>query len=162
MNIFILRHGDANTSTKVMDDFKRPISDVGVKESEYIAKMLSVFGIMFDRVFSSPLTRAKQTAEIAIKSQKVRIVEVNELKPEGNVEQIAKILSEQKENSTILLVGHSPLLVDLICYITGSVHGSVSLKTGGIAKIKTSSLRPRLSGNLEWLLTPKVIRKISK
>ena len=162
MNIFILRHGDANAGTKVMDDFKRPISDVGVKESEYIAKMLSVFEITFDCVFSSPLTRAKQTAEIAIKSQKVRIVEVNELKPEGNVEQIAKILSEQKENSTILLVGHSPLLVDLIGYVTGSASGSVSLKTGGVAKIKTSSLRPRLSGNLEWLLTPKVIRKISK
>jgi hypothetical protein len=36
------------------------------------------------------------------------------------------------------------------------------LKTGGIAKMKINSLSPRLVGDLEWLLTPKVIRKISK
>lgn len=162
MNIFVLRHGDANTGTKISDDFRRPISDVGVKESEAVARMLTVFEIKFDRVFSSPLKRARQTAEIATKSQKIRIMEINELKPEGNIEQILKILSEQKENSTILMVGHNPLLTDLICNIIGCAQSSVSLKTGGIAKIKITSLRPKLSGNLEWLLTPKIIRKISK
>ena len=90
---------------------------------------------------------------------------LDELKPEGNVDDLCKKLAKQKDESTILVVGHNPLLVDLVDCIVGldSHHTSnLSLKTGGLVKIRTTSLEPKLRGQLEWLLSPKLIRKVSK
>jgi phosphohistidine phosphatase len=165
MDVFVLRHGDANTSTKdLVDDSKRMLSASGIKEIENVTKLFSKFEIKLDLIYSSPLRRAKQSSEIIAKTQKKsKVVYLNELKPEGNVEEICQTLSKQKESSVVLIVGHIPLLIDLINYIISSVIKSdLSLKTGGLCKIKTMSLEPRLKGELEWLLVPKLIRKISK
>jgi phosphohistidine phosphatase len=92
-------------------------------------------------------------------------VELNELKPEGNVSDLCKRLSKQKEDSVILVVGHNPLLVDLADDVINPENHhatNFSLKTGGLIKIKTTSLEPKLKGQLEWLLSPKLIRKVSK
>jgi phosphohistidine phosphatase len=162
MNIFILRHGDASASTH-MEDSKRPLSDIGVKEAEAAAELFSKFEIRFDHAFSSPLKRAKQTLEFVIKTQKKTLVtEIDELKPEGNIESIIKILTKQKENSTILIVGHNPVLLDLIKHITDAKQAHILLKTGGLVKIRINTIEPKIRGELEWLLAPKTIRKISK
>jgi len=79
------------------------------------------------------------------------------------VEEVCKKIAKQKEISTILIVGHNPFLVNLVNYIINSGNGqNLSLKTGGLVKIKILSLEPQLKGDLEWLLPPKLIRKISK
>jgi phosphohistidine phosphatase len=165
MDIFILRHGDANPTTKkLMNDSKRGLSDGGIKEIENVSELFTKFEIKFDYIYSSPLKRAKQSTDIISKNQKKsKTVELAELKPEGNVEELCKKIAKQKENSTILIVGHNPLLVNLINYIINLGNSqNLTLKTGGLAKIKTLSLEPQLKGELEWLLAPKLIRKISK
>jgi phosphohistidine phosphatase len=164
MEIFVLRHGDANVITKkLLDDSKRTLSDKGVKEIEDVSELFSKLDMKFDYIYSSPLKRARQSAEILLRSQKKsKLVELNELKPEGTPETISDKLSEQKEESSVIIIGHNPLLIDFISYVTASEHCHLSLKTGGIAKIKTTSMKPRLSGNLELLLTPKLIRKVRK
>jgi phosphohistidine phosphatase len=162
MDIFILRHGDANAGTHI-EDSKRPLSDVGIKEAEAAARLFLEFEIRFDHAFSSPLKRAKQTLGFIIKTQKKTLItEIDELKPEGSVEPIIKILAKQKENSMILIVGHNPILLDLIKYIIDSKQASILLKTGGLAKIRANMIGTKIRGELEWLLTPKTIRKISK
>jgi phosphohistidine phosphatase len=164
MDLFILRHGDANITTKkLVDDSKRSLSDAGVKEIENVSELFSKFEIKFDWIYSSPLKRAKQSAEIISKKQKKsKFVELDELKPEGSVEAVCKKLSKQKE-ATTLIVGHNPLLVNLVSYIISPANRPrLSLKKGGLVKIKTLALEPHLSGELEWLLAPKMIRKISK
>jgi phosphohistidine phosphatase SixA len=167
LEIYILRHGDANAdSKKTIDDSKRVLSEAGIKEIEGASRFFAEFGIKFDSIFTSPLKRAKQTATIAAKDQKKSpIVELNELKPEGNVSDLCKRLSKQKEDSVILVVGHNPLLVDLADDVINPENHhatNFSLKTGGLIKIKTTSLEPKLKGQLEWLLSPKLIRKVSK
>jgi phosphohistidine phosphatase len=165
MDILVLRHGDANPATKkVMNDSKRGLSDSGIKEIENVSELFDKFEIKFDYIYSSPLKRAKQSADIISKNQKKsKTVELAELKPEGGVEELCKKIAKQKENSTILIVGHNPLLVNFINYIISSGNGqNLTLKTGGLVKIKTLSLEPQLKGELEWLLAPKLIRKISK
>lgn len=164
MDIFILRHGDANVGSKsLMSDSERPLSESGLKEASAAAKMFSELGISFECIFTSPLKRARQTADQVLKHQKkAKLVETDLLKPEGQEEQVAAMLATQKE-ATILVVGHNPLLVNLINHITGAGGGgAVLIKTGGVAKIKVNSRRPKLGGDIEWLLAPKLIRKISK
>ncbi|NDF27617.1 MAG: hypothetical protein EB153_08740 [Nitrosopumilaceae archaeon] len=136
MEIFVLRHGDANSdSKKIIDDSKRVLTDAGIKEVDGVSRFFGEFDIKLDHIFSSPLKRAKQTSEIILKNQKkAKLTELMELKPEG----IINYVCSQKQ---------------IAC--------NLSLKTGGLAKIKTISVDP-LKGQLEWLLTPKMIRKVSK
>jgi phosphohistidine phosphatase len=165
MDIFILRHGDANTATKKsLDDSKRSLSENGIKEIENVSGLFSKFEIKFEHIYSSPLKRAKQSAEIIARNQKkAKFVSLDQLKPEGSVEEICKVLSKQKEENTTLIVGHVPLLADLANNIISSGDlPHLSLKTGGLIKIKTLALVPQLRGELEWLLSPKLVRKISK
>jgi phosphohistidine phosphatase SixA len=165
MEIFILRHGDANSdSKKITDDSKRSLTEAGIKEIENVCRFFEEFDIKIDHIFSSPLKRAKQTAQIILKDQRAKMTEIEELKPEGNPDDTCKKIIKQN-HSSILVVGHNPLLVDIINHITSSqkqIASNISLKTGGLAKIKITSVEPRLTGHLEWLLAPKIIRKVSK
>lgn len=164
MEIFILRHGDAN-SKKIIDDSKRALTDAGIKEIENVSRLFAEFDIEISHVFSSPLKRAMQTSEIILKAQKkAKLSELAELKPEGSPEEICKKIIRHSDSS-ILIVGHIPLLIETINYITCSQKQNaceIFLKTGGLAKIKINTMEPRLQGQLEWLLTPKMIRKVSK
>jgi phosphohistidine phosphatase len=165
MEIFILRHGDANSnSKKIIDDSKRALTDAGIKEIENVSRLFAEFDIEISHVFSSPLKRAMQTSEIILRDQKkAKLSELAELKPEGSPEEICKKIIRQSDSS-ILIVGHIPLLIETINYICSQKQNAceISLKTGGLAKIKINAVEPRLQGQLEWLLTPKMIRKVSK
>jgi phosphohistidine phosphatase len=166
MEIFILRHGDANSdSKKIINDSKRSLTDTGIKEIENVSRFFEELDIEIAQIFTSPLRRAKQTAQIILNSQKkAKLVELADLKPEGTPDEVCKKIIEQND-PVILIVGHNPLLIDIINYITSQhkqLTSNFSLKTGGLAKIKTTSSEPKLQGQLEWLLSPKLIRKVSK
>lgn len=166
MDIFILRHGDANSDAKkITDDSKRALTETGIKEIENVSSLFAEFDIEVSHVFFSPLRRAKQTAEIILKNQKkAKITEIAELKPEGSPSEACKKIIKQN-GSTILIIGHNPLLVDIINHILNTekqIANGLALKTGGLAKIKITVMEPQLRGHLEWLLTPKLIRKVIK
>lgn len=166
MDIFILRHGDANSdSKKITDDSKRALTETGIKEIENVSSLFEELDIEISHVFSSPLKRTKQTAEIILKNQKkAKMTELAELKPEGAPSEACKKITKQN-GSAILVIGHNPLLVDIINHMTNTekqIADSLALKTGGLAKIKITAIEPQLHGHLEWLLTPKLIRKVIK
>ena len=166
MDIFILRHGDANTdSKKITDDSKRALTEAGIKEIENVAGLFAEFDVEISHIFTSPLRRTRQTAEIILKNQKkTKLNELAELKPEGAPSEALKKIIRQT-GSTILIIGHNPLLVDIINHITNTekqTTDGLALKTGGLAKIRVTVLEPQLRGHLEWLLTPKLIRKVIK
>jgi phosphohistidine phosphatase len=151
MDLFILRHGEAGRrSTTSRQDSKRPLTPGGKKEIEEISKGLCSLGIRLDYIFTSPLLRSRQTAEIVFKNLKCKnqIIELDELKPEGNKLQFYKKLSTLKQDSSVLIVGHEPYLSDL--------------KKGGLARIRIISLLPKIQGELRWLLTPKHMKKMEK
>ena len=86
MDLFILRHGEAGRSSAARDDSKRMLTVEGEKEIRDISKGIKNLGIEFDHIFTSPVLRARRTAELVSETlgQKNRVVELNELKPEGN------------------------------------------------------------------------------
>jgi phosphohistidine phosphatase len=113
----------------------------------------------------------------------------NDLSPEGDTVNIFKNLSKFKYNSKILIVGHEPLLSKMIVEILNTTdnknariiyddsgrqirsfpsapdlinvdHG-IALKKAGLAKLRVSSKTQKLTGELRWLLTPRLLRKLS-
>jgi len=121
-------------------------------------------GMRFDKILASPLKRAFDTGAIVSKTFKsVNVLEHwNELRPEGSRPDLYRRLSKLKQESEILLVGHEPYLGTMIGeMVSGNGNSHISLKKGGLAKIRVTSFVPKASGELRWLLTPKQIRKLS-
>jgi len=167
MDIYILRHGKAvERSQNITSDSKRSLTEAGKKEMDCISNAIKNFEIEFDVIISSPLVRAKQTAETAlknVKSKKKSVVIWDELKPEINVMQTIKKLATLNPTSSILLVGHEPHLSSLISQIiSGSDNANISLKKGGFAHVRGTPQKSKLIGSLRSVLTPKQLKKLCK
>jgi len=167
LDLFILRHGEAEQRVSTEhSDFDRPLTAAGQEEVLGIAKSLNKLGIKFDIVVTSPLKRAHQTAMIAAKvfNNEQRVEEWNELKPEGNRLNLYHKLSQFKEQSSILLVGHEPYLSEVVSELIfeGNSSGRIVLKKAGLARIRIISSTPKLQGELIWLLAPSLLENMSK
>ena len=160
MNLFFLRHGVAveRDEFDYINDAARPLTPNGIKQLRAVAAALRAMGSGFDVVLSSPLVRARQTAEIIaaeLKMQK-RLVFADELKPGGGAKKLAKkIAGLKKVPENALLVGHEPDFSELISLlVTGNQGGGFALKKGGLAKLEIQKLRAGKCAILAWLLTP--------
>ena len=64
--IYIIRHGqtDQNVAHRIQGQADFPLNGAGEQQAQEAAALLRARGVKFDRVYSSPLTRATKTAEI--------------------------------------------------------------------------------------------------
>lgn len=166
MELFILRHGDAGQRS-LSSDIIRPLTSAGKAEILESAKALKTIGLKFDLVVTSPLKRAYDTAMIVSDvfniGSKVQVW--NELAPEGKRTDIYQKISQLREEYSVLIVGHQPLLGEMVNDI---IHKSKSnpcnfiLKKGGIVRIRLLRKSNIPKGELKWLLTPRILRSIYK
>ena len=168
MELFILRHGEADKSSG-NGDFARPLTVVGTRNITQAAEWLKDLDVKFDVIITSPLKRAHQTASIVAKIFNIenKLMNWHELQPESNrIELYRKLSSQQfRQESTVLIVGHEPYLSSLISEIISEAESSsrIVLKKAGLAKISiTSHSAQNMHGELEWLLTPNLMKNISK
>ena len=163
IDVLILRHGEAgNRMTVVEEDSKRPLTPEGRAEMQKIVKSLRAVGLQVDRIYTSPLKRARETAEIAARILKIPTLEEwEELKPDGSKAALYRKLARLEQNSRLILVGHEPYLTSMIGEIIGTAGARLVLKKGGLGKVRITSFTPRISGELRWLLTPKMTTRMS-
>lgn len=163
LDLFVLRHGEAGS--KIDDpekDEARPLTREGRQEMEIIARSLTGLGVQIDLVASSPLPRALQTAEIVSRRfKKLNTLEQwEELKPQSEPDALYRRLSRQKRTSGLLIVGHEPMLSSVIGeIISGNAGVNLVLKKAGLAKVEILGFRPKITGELRWLLTPRLLKK---
>ncbi len=164
MELFILRHGEAGKRVPAASgDMERSLTVSGREEVEQVAESLTELGIKFDVIAASPLKRASETARIVAKVfKKDRIVELwDELKPEEETRGLYRRLAKQKADASVLLVGHEPYLSSMISeLIGGGLRARIALKKAGFARVEISTLNPP-SGELRWLLTPRLVKRVS-
>ncbi len=164
MNLFILRHAIASNPgedrlSKNLPDADRPLSSKGEQKLWRSTEAMRVLELKFDAVVSSPLLRARQTAQIVTEALALRrkLVLTAHLAPDGS----PKLLIEQLNHlgpraKNILLVGHEPYLSRLISLlIAGSTTATIDLRKSGLAKLDVAELRYARCATLAWLLTPK-------
>ena len=148
--------------TVAEEDSKRPLTPGGRIVMQKIAKSLKAVGLQTDRIYTSPLRRARETAEITARILKIPILEEwDELKPDGSKQALYRKLAGLEQDSRPILVGHEPHLSSVIGEIIGTPDARIVLKKGGLAKVRITSFTPRISGELRWLLTPKITAKMS-
>jgi phosphohistidine phosphatase len=160
VNLFLLRHGLAveREEFNFANDEFRPLTPKGKRQLRKIAAALRAMELRFDVILSSPLVRARQTAEIVAAELKLRkrIALANELKPGGGAKKLVlKILAQKINSGDVLLVGHEPDLSQLISLlVTGGRDAGFALKKAGLAKLEIEKLRAGKCATLAWLLTP--------
>ncbi len=163
MKLYLIRHGIAQIATDEIEDGARSLTTEGKQKTEKIAKRLLDFGLHFELIATSPLVRARQTAEIlqavGLSSQ---IEECTYLAPNGDISHWLKNWLEPRKyspNAQIALVGHEPCLSSWAeILIWGEARARLILKKAGMIGIKlpeTSS--PLGHSQMFWLTPPKYL-----
>ena len=163
MNIYLLRHGIAVSAEETAPEGGRPLTAKGIKRMRKAARGLRRLGLDFDVILTSPLARARQTADIvaAALGLESHLTVVEALQPNCSVEELLANLSDYQHCKHMLLVGHEPLLSATAAFLlTGkkTVALEIALKKGGLCHIEIDSLPPRNPGTLRALLAPNQLR----
>jgi len=110
MKIIILRHGEATFANS-----DRILSSAGMRQAAATGTKLSAL-VKVTKCFSSPKTRAVQTAQIVCNQLGFtgEIEYLNELTPSGNTDYLISFIEASCDKSdVILLVSHLPLVENL-------------------------------------------------
>ncbi len=118
MKIFLTRHAEAidyETAT-VTNDEHRFITSKGRKTTRKVVKALKTELESVAKIFTSPLIRAVQTAEIFATALKFEgeVEPVNELKNESLFGSLQKLLETNSDLSSVMLTGHEPKISSLV------------------------------------------------
>jgi phosphohistidine phosphatase len=162
MNLYIMRHGIAvdRDPASFPDDSRRPLTLKGEDRVRLIADAMRSLELSFDHILSSPHLRASQTAEIVANAlgAKDQLLFTDALVPEGEPKAVIRAVNQLKPApENVLLVGHEPLLSQLISVLIASQpDAAIDLKKGGLARLELEgALRHGKCAELAWLLTPK-------
>jgi phosphohistidine phosphatase len=133
MNLYLLRHGQAEQSHINKSDASRSLTAQGADDIKSVAARFAETGKIIDRCFVSPLKRTQQTADIFLKTSAAKCVLETEdaLRPENNSHVVLQFL-EAINQQNILLVGHNPLMSGLYTLLTeGVIDYSVKILSPG-------------------------------
>ena len=154
MDLILLRHGKAEDSN-ISGDFSRVLLEKGREQARRAAQLLKIAGILPEIVLTSPLSRARETAEEFCKTAEMPgAVTQNWLACGMAPETALKELSAFPEFKRIAIVGHEPDFSQLIQWILGTTDGGVKMKKGAIACVRISPLSQH--GMLRYLIPPKL------
>ncbi len=162
--LYLVRHGLAeDRGAKWPDDGKRPLSADGMSRMKKSARGLDRVDVKFDVILSSPLVRARQTAEIlsAEMDGHPAIVNVESLAPGAPFALLVADLEKHARKTRIALVGHEPGIGELAARLVGSRH-PIEFKKGAVARIDIDQIPPNGPGDLRWMLPPKFLRALKK
>jgi phosphohistidine phosphatase len=164
VELYVLRHGEAGKRLAAgSKDSERALTVAGEKEVEEIAGAIAKLGVRPDIVATSPLARSHQTAAIVAKKLKIknRLQDWDELKPEGSRAKLYERLAKLKPEASVMVVGHEPYLSTLVSELAfDGQRGRIVMKKAGLARVGITSLRPKPKGELRWLLTPRIMKRV--
>ena len=166
MNIHLLRHGTAAALAQENNfrDEQRALTTEGIAKIRQAAQGLKRLQVTFDVIVSSPLVRARQTAEIVAEAMKFRqpLDEWVELVPEGSADAALRRLEDFRECRSVLLVGHQPSIGCIASYlIFGDARVSLSFKKGAVFCVQAND-PPPWAGELLWALPSRMLRQIAE
>ena len=166
MKLLVIRHAIAEdkgnwAGTGASDD-SRPLTEDGEGKMVRNASGLHSIISRIDLLATSPLTRARQTADIVAAEFGIGDVETTDaLAPDRPPKELARWAGAHGEKELIAIVGHEPHLSGLVTwFMVGSSSAAVELKKGGACLLEFEKAPSSGGGILEWLLTPAQLRRL--
>ena len=164
----LLRHGKSVQDPAYATDRERPLADRGRRDAALLGKFFSQAGVVPDLIVSSPVVRARQTAELFAKAagypSEIRWEEAIYAE---DVDGLLAVVRSLPDTAThVLLIGHNPGFEDLVAILVGAgaatEGGRVVLATATAAHLELNadhwSDARAGAGLLQWLLTPRLLK----
>ena len=162
MKLLLVRHAAAvPRGTPGIPDDERPLTPKGRAKFSAAAKGLARIAHRPDVLLTSPLPRARATAEIAARAFKRIEPTIEPALAHESLDGIVAALGAYPAGSTVAVVGHEPTLSALLARLLGTPHGErLAFKKGGAALVDLPD-GPSGCGLLVWFVKPKVLRALA-
>ncbi len=157
MNIYLIRHGEAEKAVIGKKDFDRELTVTGKAKLKNAAERWKAVIPRFDYIISSPLLRALQTAQVIgeVFGYSKDIISDKKLSPGGKTEGVIEI-ANSLDGEDFAFVGHQPDLGEHLSNLLANEEIMTEFKKGTVAKISFSSKARLSKGLLEFLIPPAV------
>ena len=145
------------------DDDKRPLTEKGIARFKDGLEGLKWLDVGLDEIFTSPLVRAKQTADLLAAgiAGKAPVKLLAALAPGTTPQEVMAQLARTARRRRIALVGHEPGLGELAAHLLGAKR-PMEFRKGGVCRIDLQGLTENRPGSLVWFVTPKMLRQLGK
>ena len=158
MDLYLIRHADALALGErgITEDAGRPLSELGEQQSQQVARILQKRGVVLDKLLTSPLVRARQTADIILRNTRGNAPQLHvgeDLAPGGKPRKLARFLTNLG-GSSVGLVGHMPDIAFWAGWLIGGKRAQLEIAKAGIAFIACGGGPGKGLGVLHWLVTP--------
>jgi phosphohistidine phosphatase len=162
MDLLIIRHGIAEARSSGGDDDSRRLTDEGRKKMRRGAKGLLRLLPELEALVSSPLVRARETAEILAEAYGgLAIEETACLEPEREPKELCDWLQARAATGTLAIVGHEPHLSHAASwFLSGLRHSFVELEKGGICLLSFTDEIGGGRARLVFSLTARQLRRM--
>ncbi len=160
MDLYIVRHGVAEESTALGSDAARALTDEGRKKTARVARGLAALEVDPEIVLTSPLLRARQTADILAEALRPKdgVSEVKWLESGASPAEAVRQLARLKHDR-VMVVGHMPdLSVLASMLISGKPSVEIVFKKAGVCAVSFGGRARVGRGRLEWLMQPRHLR----
>jgi phosphohistidine phosphatase len=167
---YLVRHAiAAERGDAWPDDELRPLTPDGVRRMARGVEGLAALDVRVELVVTSPLVRARQTAELVAAGVRgadgrttPAVVVRPELAPDGSPVAVMTALAAQTTASTFALVGHEPDLGALAAWLVGAAR-PIPFRKGAVCRIDGRGWPARRgSADLVWFATPKMLRRLGR
>ncbi len=162
--ILLVRHGIAEDFPSSGRDFDRALTGEGRHRVERAARGLDTLEVRPDVLLSSPLVRARQTAEILGKALDVDVRTWDALACGVDHEALSAELDERHPGGTVVLVGHEPDMGELLSFwlARDPRRVAVHFRKGAVACVTAGGRLAESAALLEWMLTQGQLGRIAR
>ena len=166
MELLVIRHAIAfeRDRRRWSDDDTRPLSPTGFRRSRQAAAGLKELCKVPDRLLTSPLVRARQTAKILTEIAGWPAAELApELAPGKGAVAVLTLLGKDR-GRRIAIIGHQPDLSALLtaCLLQERSDLTIEMKKNAVACLSFAGRARAGRAALNWLATPRLLRGFRK
>jgi len=159
MTVYLVRHAIAEERGPAWpDDDQRPLTAKGIGRLMDVARRLGDRDVHVDQILTSPLVRARQTAEhlASVWRPDGGVEELVMLAPGHRPARVTQALAQYPADHRLALVGHEPDLGTLLAWMIGAT-APLPFKKSGAARVDFDEGPRAGTGRLVWLVTPKLV-----
>lgn len=164
MKIYVIRHAASADEADYDRDEERPLTKPGKATMKSVSRLLVELAIAPGRIYTSPLVRARETADIVAKAlgKGASVKEARELAPGRAAVEVVEMLADSGLDEAAV-VGHEPQLGRLVSLlVTGADAPVVGMRKSSVACIEFDGPAAAGGGVLAWHITPEIARASGK
>lgn len=164
MEIWILRHAEAEVTSSTGRDADRHLTPAGKRRMKAVARGIAALEPKFDLILTSPFVRARETVEPVATAVGLddRIEETDALLPDSSPAEILEELSRRRVERA-LVVGHMPHVGCLLGFLlTGDSGFRTEMKKASLARLELDGSPPRPPALLRLLAPAKLLERLGR